>query len=104
MRTVFVLSTCPDKKSGKELASRVLEERLAACVNILACHSLYWWEEEINEADEQFLIFTTKEELAGRLIRRIEEIHPYEVPKAVAIPIIEGSEKYLNWIRQETSQ
>ena len=104
MRTVFVLSTCPDKESGKEIASRVLKERLAACVNILSCHSLYWWDEEIQEADELLLVFTTREELSGRLIRLIEEIHPYEVPKAVAIPIIEGSEKYLNWIRQETSK
>lgn len=98
-----VLITCPDREVAERIARALLEERLAACVNITGpLLSLFWWEGRIDRAEEFLLLVKTRTSLLERLIARVRELHPYEVPEVVALPIIGGSEDYLAWLGEET--
>ncbi len=100
---ILVLTTVPEEKSGQKIAALLLEERLAACVTISAAsQSFYWWKEQIANEPEHILFIKTKTALYPELEKKIREIHPYEVPEIIALPIQKGSEDYLNWIEKET--
>lgn len=100
---ILVLTTVPEEKSGQKIATHLLEERLAACVTISpACQSLYWWKEKITKESEHILFIKTKAALYSELEKKIREIHPYEVPEIIVLPIQKGSADYLNWIEKET--
>ncbi len=100
---ILVLVTVPDQDKGKEIARRLVEERLAACVTISgACQSFYWWEERIAEESEHILFIKTRASLYGKLEKRIRGLHSYDVPEIIALPILKGYEKYLGWIDKET--
>jgi periplasmic divalent cation tolerance protein len=100
---IFVLSTVPDKKKGREIARALVEARLAACVTVSAdAQSYYWWEGKISEDRESMLFMKTKEALYEKLEARLKELHPYTVPEIIALPIVKGSEKYLRWLEEET--
>lgn len=93
--------------AGDEEAARIgrtmVEERLAACVNILgSCRSIYRWQGRIEEASEVAAIFKTTAGQAPQLIRRIGELHSYEVPAAVAWAISEVTEPYRAWVRDNS--
>lgn len=77
MPTLYV--TAPPEEAT-ELAERLVDERLAACVNRIPCHSTYRWEDEIHHDDEEILLCKTTDEAADRLERRLTELHPYDVP------------------------
>jgi periplasmic divalent cation tolerance protein len=98
----MVLCTCP-QESADDIADAVLEDRLAACVNILPqVRSKYWWEGKINTDNESLLIMKTRDDLVADLIAKIKEMHPYEVPEVIAFDIKEGNADYLKWIAEET--
>ncbi|UCE21932.1 MAG: divalent-cation tolerance protein CutA [Candidatus Aminicenantes bacterium] len=100
---ILVLTTVTEEKSGQKIATLLLEERLAACVTIsVASQSFYWWKEKIAKEQEHILFIKTKAALYPELEKKIREIHPYEVPEIIALPIQKGSEDYLNWIEKET--
>ena len=100
---ILVLTTVPEEKSGQKIASHLLEERLAACVTISAAsRSFYWWKEQIAKELEHILFIKTKAALYPELEKKIREIHPYEVPEIIVLPIQKGSSDYLNWIEKET--
>jgi len=100
---ILALTTVPDKKSGEEIARALVEERLAACVTVSgACQSTYWWKEKISQDEEYILFIKTRGELYSKLEEKILEIHPYEVPEIIALPLIKGHPKYLNWVDKET--
>lgn len=100
---ILVLTTVPDETKGLEMARRLVEERLAACVTVsAACQSLYWWEGKITQDSEYLLYIKTKASLYPRLERRIKELHPYRVPEIIALPIHRGSSDYLRWVEAET--
>ena len=99
----MVLTTIPNKEAGEKIARNLIEKRLAACVTISPpSHSLYWWQGKIEEEEEHVLLIKTKKELFSKLERKILELHPYEVPEIIAIPLIKGYIKYLDWIDKET--
>ena len=98
---VVVLVTAPRGKGG-EIARRLVEERLAACVNIVEAHSIYWWRGRVEEDDEDLLIVKTRLENLPKLVKRVKEIHPYEVPEIIAVPVIAGLRDYIDWVVEET--
>ncbi len=101
MRQVFC--TCPEGEAER-LAQALLSERLVACVQMFPVQSRYWWRGKIEAASEVMLLMKTRAGLMERLVARIKELHPYEVPEVVALPISEGNPDYLEWVREETRQ
>ena len=100
---IIVLTTYPIDTDADSLAATLVEERLAACVNILPpMRSVYRWKDAIERADErQIVIKTTKARLTA-LEARIRTLHPYDVPEFVVLPIESGSAAYLSWLAENT--
>lgn len=100
---VTVYATFADGDEAARIARTVVEERLAACANILGgCRSIYRWQGEVEDAEEVPALFKTRAELAPTLIARIGELHSYDVPAAVAWPIVEALPAYADWVVAET--
>ena len=101
---VIVLTTWPVDGDAPAFAQALVSERLAACVNILAeMQSVYMWEGKLEqEPERQIVIKTTAERLVG-LWERVRELHPYEVPEFLVLPIVDGNDVYLRWIRDATA-
>ncbi len=96
----LVLCNCPPERAA-EIAEKVVEERLAACVNILpGVESVYRWKGEICRDRESTLLMKTRASLVEALTRRIVELHPYEVPEVISIVLAggEGEQRYFDWI------
>jgi periplasmic divalent cation tolerance protein len=102
---IVVFCTVPDEKTGQDLAAKLVEERLAACVNLNGgITSFYWWQDKIEKDSENLLIIKTRRELFPELEAKIRSLHPYQVPEIIALPILQGHPPYLDWIRAETGQ
>jgi periplasmic divalent cation tolerance protein len=101
---VIVLTTIASTVDGHELASILVTERLAACVNVMPeMQSVYRWKGAVDsERERQLIIKTTVGRLEG-LRERLHEIHPYQIPEFIVIPVVDGSERYLTWLRQSTT-
>ena len=100
---VIVLSTLPAGAEPPRLARTLVEERLAACVNILpAMTSVYRWKDGIEQDAEHQLVMKTTKARVPALWERLRELHPYEVPELIVVPIIDGNETYLTWIGEST--
>jgi periplasmic divalent cation tolerance protein len=100
---ILALTTVPDESKGAEIARRLVEERLAACVTITTAGlSYYRWEGKICEDREFVLLIKSRSSLFDLLAARIKELHPYQVPELVALPIGDGSAEYLSWLGAET--
>ncbi len=96
--------TCGSREEATKIARAVVEERLAACANIIdPMRSVYWWEGSVNEDDETVLILKTTAERAGELTERVKALHSYDVPCVVEIPLGGGNAAYLDWIAAETA-
>jgi periplasmic divalent cation tolerance protein len=101
---IQVLTTVDDEKKASEIASAVLEKRVAACVQILGpISSFYWWKGKIEQAREWICLAKAKAEDYEKLQAVIKGIHPYEVPEILATPVSFGNPAYLKWVRDETS-
>lgn len=102
---VVVIVTCPDRESADRIASSLTSKKLAACVNITQeIKSVYRWKGKIEESTELLLIIKTRKELLDRIIQEVKLNHPYQVPEIIALPIVGGSQEYIKWLMQETSQ
>ncbi len=100
MEYMIVLITAPQAEA-KELAMTLVQEKLAACANIIdMVSSIYWWEGKIQDDKESLLILKTKQDMVDALIIRTKQIHSYTVPEIIALPIIRGNQDYLNWINE----
>jgi periplasmic divalent cation tolerance protein len=96
----LVLTTCPDSDAAQRLAQALVSERLAACVNILPiAQSIYLWKGQVESAAEQLLIIKSMTDAYSSIQKRIRELHPYELPEVIAVPIADGLPDYLAWIR-----
>jgi periplasmic divalent cation tolerance protein len=101
---VIVLTTLPADADGHALGRTLVEERLAACVNLLPpMNSVYRWEGHIEQDTERQMIIKTSRERVVTLWERIRELHPYEVPEFVVLSIIDGSDAYLRWLGESTT-
>jgi len=97
-----VVTTVPDVLVSERLATRLVEERLAACANIVpSVTSIYRWEGSVQRDDEVLVVFKTAEDRVADLRDRIVELHPYDVPEVLALRVVDGSEEYLQWVRDE---
>ena len=98
-----VLVTVPDQKTGLELARTLVREKLAACVNLVpGVRSIYRWQDRIEDDPELLLIIKTGAGSLERLSRRVLEIHPYDEPEVISLPVDGGSPGYLDWVIKET--
>ena len=103
MKLNMIYITVKDKAEAKKIARVLVEERLAACANIIDnVESLYWWQGKIEEGAEAVIIAKTKEPLVPELINKVKSLHSYECPCVVALPIVDGNKAYFNWIMKET--
>ena len=101
---VVVLTTIGNTADRHTLASTLVAERLAACVNVLGeMESVYRWQGEIETDHERQLVIKTTADRVSQLQARLLELHPYEVPEFVVLPVVGGSETYLNWLRESTA-
>ena len=99
----IVYMTTEDREQAREIGKVLVEERLAACVNILdGMNSMYWWEGKVQEDNEAVLIAKTKAELMLELTERVKKLHSYDVPCVVSLPLLEGNPDFLEWIGTQT--
>ncbi|MDA8173005.1 MAG: divalent-cation tolerance protein CutA [Nitrospiraceae bacterium] len=99
-----VLITAPNEDEGARIARTLVEESLAACVNMVKnIRSVYYWQGRVHDEAEALLIVKTRRELFGALSARVKELHSYEVPEIIALPVTEGPAGYLNWLYEATS-
>ena len=102
---VSVYATFGSEEEARRIARLAVEEKLAACANVLApCHSVYRWQGRIEEAAEVPAIFKTRADAAARLIERIGALHSYDVPAAVVWPIAEALPDYARWVAEEVAR
>jgi len=101
---IVVLVTTADKEEAQRISQILLENKKAACINIIPnVNSSYWWEGKIEKEKEYLLIVKTTGTMFDELVKLVRECHSYKVPEIIAIPIIAGNPDYLNWI-DETIQ
>lgn len=100
---IVVLITVADQEEARLISRVLLKQRKAACLNIIsAVNSLFWWQEDIDSADECLLVMKTRSVLLDEVVQLVKEIHSYDVPEIIALPIIGGNKEYLEWIDSET--
>lgn len=99
MGVLLTLCTCPDTESADAIATALVEQRLAACVNILpGLTSVYQWDGKIQHDAEVLLLIKTTEQQIETLTARVHELHPYELPEIIAVPVTRGLPQYLKWV------
>jgi periplasmic divalent cation tolerance protein len=104
MNELVVFITASSEDEAAKIARPLVESKLAGCVNIIKnIRSLYRWEENVEDEQEVLMIAKTRKDLFHELTKKVKELHSYTVPEIIALPIIEGSEDYLNWLRDVTS-
>jgi periplasmic divalent cation tolerance protein len=102
--TILVLTMLPDADAAVGLARTLVAEKLAACCNILpAIRSIYRWKGNVEDANEVLVLIKTRNEHFDRVQARILELHPYEVPEVLSLPVEQGYYPYLEWLARETS-
>ena len=103
-KVLVALTTCPSPEVAERLATTLVAEGLAACVNRLpGMTSTYIWEGQVQNEAEVLLIIKTTAERFEVLKERLAGLHPYELPELIAIPVCAGSERYLDWVRQNVA-
>lgn len=103
MSVLICLTTCPDADSAGRIATALVDERLAACVNVVpGLRSTYRWQGEVTRGDELLLIIKTSRDRFDALRERLPMLHPHELPELVAVEAADGLAAYLDWVRAET--
>ena len=96
-----VMTTVESRNQAEKIARHVLDRRLAGCVQILQCASMYHWQGKVEQSDEFLCIMKTSAGLFEELQEEITAVHPYEVPEILATPIAAGNPEYLDWLNGE---
>ncbi len=101
---IIVFITVSSGDEAEKIAGALVDDRLAACVNILSgVRSVFFWEGKTQEADELLLICKSRMPIIEKLIERVKSLHSYTVPEIIALPIIAGSRDYLDWMKETTA-
>jgi periplasmic divalent cation tolerance protein len=102
---LLVLSTFPDVETARRISRQLVEERCAACANILPqVESIYWWEEKVESGDETLALFKTSADRYEALEATLRQLHPYEVPEIIALPLEAGLPAYLEWVARNCTR
>ncbi len=97
---IVVLSTCGSEQEAEKLARALIEQRLAACVNVMPrIRSYYRWKGAIETGDEYLLVIKSSRDRLAALLASVEKEHSYEVPEVLALPVLDGAPNYLNWLQ-----
>jgi len=100
---IVIFVTAANKKEAEKIASALIKNKLAACVNIIEnVNSLFWWQGKVDSAKEALLIVKTRKVLVPKLIKKVKLLHSYVVPEIIVLPIICGDKEYLKWINEST--
>ena len=103
MSHLLIMCTCPNQDTAQVIADQLVDQALAACVNILpGVTSVYQWQGKRETAQEHLLLIKSANEAYQQLEQAITELHPYELPEVIAVPITQGLDAYLGWIEQQT--
>ena len=99
---IIVYTTCGSKKEAKQIARHLIETHVAACVTMLPeARSVYRWQDKIEDSKEILLLIKSRRDLFDQVRAQIEKMHSYEVPEIVAVPVVEGTLAYLDWLNRE---
>ncbi len=99
---LVVLVTVSNSEEAHRIANELLNRRKAACVNIVPeVSSLFWWQGKLDSAHENLLIIKTKTSLLNEIVTLVNQIHSYDVPEIIALPIVGGNQNYLEWVGRE---
>jgi periplasmic divalent cation tolerance protein len=102
---IVVFVTCGSEEEALKIAHSLVEERLAACVNLVSpVRSIYRWEGKIWDEKEWILFIKTQKERFEELEKKVKSLHSYSVPEIIGLPIVEGSSSYLQWLLEETTK
>ena len=102
---IQVVTTTATKSDAQAIATAVVGKRLAACAQVIGpITSTYWWQGNIETAEEWLCVMKSRQDLYPALERAIREVHPYEVPEILAVPVVQGSQDYLEWMDRELAQ
>ena len=102
---VHVVTTVPTKEEGEQIALELLQRHLAGCVQVVGpMTSFYWWQGKIERSEEWLCIAKTERALFDTIEKVITAMHSYKVPEILAVPITEGSEGYLEWLREQIAE
>ncbi len=100
---IVLFITTANADEARRISSRLLNQRKAACVNIVPrVDSLFWWQGKLDSAQESLLIVKTRASLLNEIVTLVREIHSYHTPEIIALPIVGGNQDYLDWIGKET--
>jgi len=101
---IIIFITCGDKEDAQNISSVLVSNHLIACGNILSdVTSIFRWENRIENEDEVLLIAKSRHSRFDEIMKIVKEIHSYETPEIIALPVVAGSEDYLTWVMEETS-
>lgn len=99
MDYTLIMVTTSSREEAEKIATTLLERKLIACANILGpVSSRFWWQGKIDSAEEYMIFMKTKRELFDQVADNVKQLHSYEVPEIIALPIVEGAKPYLEWI------
>lgn len=98
----IVMSTAPSREVALALAKALVDRRLAACVNVIPCTSVYRWEGEVKEDDEVLMVIKTRRTYIDDIRDLFAKEHPYDLPELVSMEVEDGSAEYLKWLKDET--
>jgi len=102
VRTILI--TAPDASTGERLGRALVQERLAACANIVpGVVSVYWWQGDVHRDTEVLIIVKTTQDRVEAVRARVVELHPYDVPEVLALSVDAGHSPYLDWVRSEAT-
>ena len=102
-QALLVLTNLPDERAGKALAHHLVEQQLAACVNCLPrVQSIFRWQGKVVTEQEVLMMLKTRAEHFPAIVERVKALHSYEVPEIIALPIQEGSQSYVDWLKEST--
>jgi periplasmic divalent cation tolerance protein len=103
MNEIIVFMTTSNEDEAARIGRALVEARLAGCVNIIRnIRSIYRWQGKLEDEKEVLMVAKTRQEFFGALAAKVKELHSYKVPEVIAIPIVEGSTDYLQWLKEVT--
>jgi len=105
MKSLVIISTAGSEREGWKIGRKLVESRLAACVNVIPkVRSFFYWEGKVRGEQEVILVIKTMQKQFGKIINEIKKIHTYEVPEIISLRVDGGEEKYLNWVKKSVSE